>query len=215
MAKSAAALAALGRAADHLEEAHAEIATTSAGSCSSEVSELLATFEGIQPEVRDLRELLSSADDRARRYLDGVIADAVPVGRLRQDLPPDVPGVKRTAGTPRPKTHGRWVGPSGQSQVIVSGKDELYDQAVEVFREMKSRHIPQRASDVEMKLAAHMRRNGIRSATVVINNEPCAGPMGCDELVPVILPPGYRLVVHGANGFVRVYEGGGRSSWVP
>jgi hypothetical protein len=159
--------------------------------------------------------LLSRADSSARRYLDGVIADAVPVDQLRQDLPPDVASVKRTAGTPRPKTHGRWVGPSGESQAIVSGKDELYHQAIEVFREMKSRHIPQRAADVEMKLAAHMRKNGIRSATVVINNEPCAGPMGCDELVPVILPQGYRLVVHGTNGFVRVYEGGGKSSWVP
>ncbi|WP_146174756.1 DddA-like double-stranded DNA deaminase toxin [Umezawaea tangerina] len=198
-----------------MDDAHAGIAATPAGSGDSEGAELVAAFEGIRPRGTDLQALLGNADDTARRYLDGVIADAVPVDRLRADLPPDVPAMRRGAGTSRPKTHGRWVGPSGRSEVIVSGKDELYDQAVEVFRGMKSRHILQRVSDVEMKLAAHMRKNGIRSATVVINNQPCGGPMGCDELVPVVLPPGYRLVVHGTNGFFRVYEGGGKSSWVP
>lgn len=98
---------------------------------------------------------------------------------------------------------------------MVSGQDGAYDEAIQVFRDMKSRHVPQRASDVEMKLAAHMRNNGIRSAVLVINHTPCPGPMGCDALLPVILPKGYTLTVYGVNGFVRRYEGGGTSSWVP
>jgi hypothetical protein len=54
-----------------------------------------------------------------------------------------------------------------------------------------------------MKLAVHMRKNGIRSATLVVNHVPCEGPLGCDALVPVILPTGYTLTVYGTNGFVR------------
>jgi len=84
-----------------------------------------------------------------------------------------------------------------------------------LFRDMKARRIPVRASDVEMKLAAHMRTKRIRSATLVVDNLPCEGPLGCDALVPVILPTGYTLTVHGPNGFVRVYKGGKTSSWLP
>jgi hypothetical protein len=80
---------------------------------------------------------------------------------------------------------------------------------------MKARRIPLRASDVEMKLAAHMRKKGIRSATLVTNHLPCEGPLGCDALIPVILPEGYTLTVYGADGSVRVYKGGKTSSWLP
>jgi Double-stranded DNA deaminase toxin A len=80
---------------------------------------------------------------------------------------------------------------------------------------MKARRIPARASDVEMKLAAHMRVNRIRSVTLVVNHIPGEGPLGCDALVPVILPKGYTLTVYGANGFVREYKGGATSPWLP
>ncbi len=70
-----------------------------------------------------------------------------------------------------------------------------------------------RASDVEMKLAAYMRNHGVRSATLLINNTPCPGPLGCDELVPVLLPEGYTLTVHGANGFAKTYRGGATPPW--
>jgi hypothetical protein len=131
------------------------------------------------------------------------------IERLRDELPPTVVG-----GTGQ-KTHGRWIDTDGNEHAEVSGKDEKYDQAIQLFRTMKARRIPVRASDVEMKLAAHMRTKGIRSATLVVNNLPCEGPLGCDALVPVILPTGYTLTVHGPDGFVRVYEGGKTSSWLP
>lgn len=70
-----------------------------------------------------------------------------------------------------------------------------------------------RASDVEMKMAAYMRNHGIRSATLLINNTPCRGPLGCDELVPVLLPEGSTLTVHGANGFTKTYAGGATPPW--
>jgi hypothetical protein len=130
------------------------------------------------------------------------------IEQLRSDLPPDIPPLdERPRGTPTPKTHGRWIAQDGRTHREISGRDEKYLPVVEFF---KSRNwkIPTRASDVEMKLAAHMRNNGIKSATLVINYVPCEGAMGCDTLVPVILPKGYTLTVYGTRGFVRVYEGG-------
>jgi hypothetical protein len=70
-----------------------------------------------------------------------------------------------------------------------------------------------RAFDVEMKMAAYMRNHGVRSATLLINNTPCRGPLGCDELVPVLLPEGSTLTVHGADGFTKTYTGGATPPW--
>jgi len=49
--------------------------------------------------------------------------------------------------------------------------------------------------DVELKLAARMREQGaidpaMRHVTVAVNHVPCRGPLGCDTLVPVVLPDG-------------------------
>ncbi|CRK56025.1 hypothetical protein [Alloactinosynnema sp. L-07] len=98
----------------------------------------------------------------------------------------------------------------------VSGADAKGKQALRFFaEELKARRIPTTVTDVEIKLAVHMRKNGIRSATLVLNNVPCKGPMGCDALVSVVLPPGYMLTVYGTDGFRREYRGGGTSKWVP
>lgn len=148
----------------------------------------------------------TSAGEVAAR---GSVRAAAAVEPLRAELPPTVaPGAGQ-------KTQGRWTDPDGRVHAEVSGKDEKYYDAVELSREMKARRIPIRASDVEMKLAAHMRRRGIRSATLVVNNIPCEGPLGCDALVPVILPAGSVLTVYGPGGFVRVYRGGASSAWLP
>ncbi|WP_378265579.1 DddA-like double-stranded DNA deaminase toxin [Amycolatopsis pigmentata] len=131
------------------------------------------------------------------------------IEQLRAELPPDI---GRFNGR---KTHGRWIDANGEVHAETSGKDGKYDEAIRLFKELKARRIPLRASDVEMKLAAHMRRNGIRSATLVINHVPCEGPLGCDALIPVILPAGYKLTVYGTDGFVREYLGGKTSTWLP
>lgn len=96
---------------------------------------------------------------------------------------------------------------------IVSGEDEMYSESVTAFADLGLRRMPVRASDVEMKLAAYMRNHGIRSATLVINNTPCPGPFGCDALVPVLLPEGCTLTVHGANNFTKTYRGGAVPPW--
>ena len=229
-ARLRAVLASCDRADEHMQVAgehfRSAIETLALALDGARDRDSIALFERAIDALRVAGEAVGNAGRGVRRQLErydqdgsctprpavrpaGDRVSAERIGQLRSELPPPV-----TSGVGK-KTHGRWVGSDGQVRAMTSGKDEAYAQAIEVFREMKSRHIPQRAADVEMKLAAHMRKNGIRSATLVINHVPCVGPLGCDALVPVILPVGYRLTVHGANGIVREYKGGATSSWVP
>ncbi|WP_345019628.1 DddA-like double-stranded DNA deaminase toxin [Saccharothrix violaceirubra] len=136
------------------------------------------------------------------------------IERLRGELPDDVPPAdRRPPGAPRPKTHGRWIGPDGRTHAVQSGEDGMYPESATALADLGFRRKLTRASDVEMKLAAHMRNHGIHSATLVINNTPCVGEFGCDRLVPVLLPAGATLTVHGANGFEKTYRGGAKPPW--
>ncbi|WP_051386039.1 DddA-like double-stranded DNA deaminase toxin [Actinokineospora inagensis] len=133
--------------------------------------------------------------------------DADQVAALRRDMPPDlVRWRQRPPGSPRPKTHGRWVGSDGMIHSEVSGRDEKYEHAVKWYQ-ARSTQIPTRTSDVEITLAVHMRLSEIRSVTLVINNMPCPGEYGCDGQIPKILPKGYSMTVHGARGFLKTYRG--------
>jgi hypothetical protein len=133
---------------------------------------------------------------------------------LRGELPPPVDPMT----DPGRKTHGRWVAPDGQVHAIVSGKDEDSQAAGELLQRlgMPVRRIT-RSSDVEMKLAARMVRDGISHVTVFINNVPCRGQLSCDTLVPIMLPEGATLTVHGVNRdgtlFKKRYTGGARPWW--
>jgi hypothetical protein len=77
--------------------------------------------------------------------------------------------------------------------------------------------MPTATADVEMKIAAHMARTGIRHAVVVINNSPCKGRLSCDTLVPILLPEGSTLTVHGTTKqgtpMRKTYTGGARPWW--
>ncbi|HWE88065.1 MAG TPA: DddA-like double-stranded DNA deaminase toxin [Pseudonocardiaceae bacterium] len=138
----------------------------------------------------------------------------VPANRieeLRRELPPRV-----TAGQGR-KTHGRWVGADGATRSIISGRDHDSEFAE---HELERRGMPgatTRPGDVELKLAAHMLRNGIRHVTVVINHSPCKGDYGCDTLVPILLPEGSTLTVHGVTRqgakMYKRYTGGATPWW--
>jgi uncharacterized protein YukE len=70
-------------------------------------------------------------------------------------------------------------------------------------------------ADVESKVAAAMRRGQAGPAcALVINNTPCRGRLGCDTLLPDILPANSRLTVYvsDANGvkLYKTYTGTGR-----
>ncbi|MFE2752120.1 DddA-like double-stranded DNA deaminase toxin [Actinosynnema sp. NPDC059335] len=133
------------------------------------------------------------------------------VGELRRELPPPVvPGAGQ-------KTRGYWIGPDGTAQPIVSGRDDDADAADARLRDMGMPRKSAKTGDVEIKLATRMSREGIRHATVVINNEPCVGPFGCDTLVPILLPEGSTLTVYGTTEqgepISKRYTGGARPWW--
>jgi hypothetical protein len=45
-----------------------------------------------------------------------------------------------------------------------------------------------------------MRAEGVRDATLIINQAPCDDePWGCDRILPAILPPGCTLTVYVAD----------------
>ncbi|MGQ0840124.1 DddA-like double-stranded DNA deaminase toxin [Actinokineospora sp.] len=104
------------------------------------------------------------------------------------------------------------------TKFMVSGGDELTPRVNETLRELGCPKLPATtAADVELKLATYMRDRGkddpaMRHITLIVNNLPCVGPLGCEELVPVVLPDGYTLTVH-APGYEKTFTGGGKPWW--
>lgn len=115
------------------------------------------------------------------------------VRAARTELPPPV--VKGT----RTPTHGRWSSadaPADMKPVTSGTRDDLY-QVTQQYLEANGMGQTVIGSHVETKLAVHMRQEDIRDATVVINHRPCDGPLGCDTLLPRVLPEGSTLTVFG------------------
>ncbi|SED85780.1 SCP1.201-like deaminase [Amycolatopsis lurida] len=124
---------------------------------------------------------------------------------LRSELPPPVP-------KPNPeskKTHGRWVDAQGTVQPIVSGEDEHSEAAAEMFKQAGVPPSKKLAitAHAEVKVVVQMVQANQAHSEVVVNNRPCPGPLGCDALLPVILPDGSSLTVHGPN-YRKTYTGG-------
>ncbi|MDU0288512.1 DddA-like double-stranded DNA deaminase toxin [Saccharothrix longispora] len=232
------ARSALERAEDLAEEAHDELARTLAGSTDPDVDPMLASFLAVKDGCKGyLWPLLNEAVKTTEGYADHLTTESAPppaqpsqrpptrqaeptdppvipperIERLRRELPPTV--VPNTGH----KTHGRWIGPDGTAQPIISGRDE---HAKAADARLKGMGIPgpaAKTADVEIKLAARMVEEGIRHVTVIINNIPCVGRFGCDTLVPILLPAGATLTVHGTTEkgerFRKRYTGGARPWW--
>lgn len=194
----------LGKAADLIDEVAATMDAVVAGSAAPDALRASALFGEARESLQSPLAVLQAAEKAIREYLaylvgrtttttpspgiplaeadrpyaapPGTPTSATPerIEQLRRDLPPPVaPGTGR-------KTHGRWIDTDGNVHAEISGKDEKSEEAIRFFREIKSRRIPTAVTDVEIKLAAHMRRHGIRSSILVINNYPCRGPTGCE-----------------------------------
>jgi hypothetical protein len=131
---------------------------------------------------------------------------------IRNSLPPPV--IPRTGQ----RTVGQWIGPDGHAEPIQSGWDEKSDLVQDQLARLGLPEGTTRKGDVEMKLAAYMVAKGITHAEVVINNVPCKVENGCAKLVPVLLPEGSSLTVHGTDQkgnptYVR-FTGGSKPPWL-
>lgn len=232
---------ALVQADELLDDATALLAATLAGSNDSEWEQVRAHLTEASRRIRELLGNLNTAERDARAYLDNAIgpvsspaatAEQPPTQRhtapapasdppvipaerldaLRRELPPPI----KDTDSGR-KTHGRWIGPDGEARSIISGVDDDSRAADELLHRLGVPRKPARTADVEMKLAARMVRDHIRHATVLINNVPCKGRLSCDTLVPIMLPEGATLTVHGVTEqgalFRKRYTGGARPWW--
>jgi hypothetical protein len=127
------------------------------------------------------------------------------VKELKDELPMPVP-------KPNPeskKTHGRWVDGQGKVQRVVSGEDQYSEAASALFK--KAGVPPNKklaiVTHAEVKVVAQMIEAGQKHSEIIVNNRPCPGPLGCDALLPVILPEGSSLTVHGPN-YRKTFTGG-------
>jgi hypothetical protein len=217
----------LSRAVTALNMASGSFARSLEGSASQESAQIRELLVHARNALETAHEVLLRAEGGVRDYLDKIGArtasqlaapdDGSPpaltrVEQLRRELPPPV---VRGSGS---KTHGRWIDPSGMAQPMVSGRDGLAHRVNEVLDEMGCPTLPVVAStDVELKLAVLMRDEGgekpeMRNITVVINHRPCKGRLGCEGLVPVVLPEGYSLTVHAPN-YRKRFTGGAQPWW--
>ncbi|CAL9474166.1 hypothetical protein SUDANB95_02886 [Actinosynnema sp. ALI-1.44] len=212
----------------------------------SDTERMLANFHEVINGVKDLWKVLGAGMDRAQAALTALTGQTTPAPdpiAQRPAQPPQQPPPDRQAPPDQPplvppelveelqrelpppitrvssgqKTHGRWIRPDGAVEPMVSGRDVDADSADEQLEKLDMPGRAARAADVEMKLAARMVREGIRHATVVINYTPCRGRFGCDTLVPILLPEGSTLTVHGVTPegqpFRKRYTGGARPWW--
>jgi nucleic acid/nucleotide deaminase of polymorphic system toxin len=212
--------AAFQQAADMLDECVQALTAATQGTDAPEIRQALGLANQASEDIGKLRTDLKAKAADVRRYRDGLkgpppapapsggsattpaapSTTSVPPGEpahvkaARSDLPPPV---VKNAGY---KTHGRWsAGDSTDVAPIVSGKrDDMYatTQAHLATLGMGEYAI---ASHVETKLAVHMATTGLTNVTVTINNTPCPGPLGCDTLLPAVLPEGSKLTVYGTN----------------
>lgn len=92
----------------------------------------------------------------------------------------------------------------GAKRSLISGEDQRTkdDAAALGFAGQWSAE-----THVEAHAASYMRRSHISEAILVINNRPCPGMMGCDSLLPRLLPANATLTVYGTEGFVKTYDG--------
>ncbi|WP_433259875.1 DddA-like double-stranded DNA deaminase toxin [Actinosynnema sp. CS-041913] len=245
--KAAQARTALEQAEDLTQEAHDVLARALDGArhLESDATQMLSAFTRVVDGCRGylwplLNEAVKNAESLADRLAAEVLAypasttrrpaqplqrppvrqadpDHAPVippdriEQLRRELPPPV-----VAGSGQ-KTRGYWIGADGTVQPVVSGRDDDADEADTRLRDMGMPRKSAKTGDAEIKLATRMVREGVRHATVLINNEPCVGPFGCDTLVPILLPEGSSLTVYGVTEqgepIRKRYTGGARPWW--
>ncbi|WP_440898812.1 DddA-like double-stranded DNA deaminase toxin [Actinosynnema sp.] len=218
---AAGAQACLAQAADLAAEAAELVEAAGAGSGQTDVVTAAAAFREVAHDAdrvvgRDLdaalgavRRIIAALGTSGGERASPCANRSERVDELAERLPPPV--VPNTSA----KTHGWWFTGRGAAQELISGEGPDAQAAYEALRQegYPRPGMPFVAMHVEIKLAAHMRRNNIEHATVVINNIPCPLVWGCENLIGVVLPAGSSLTVHGSNGYERTFTGGRKPPW--
>ncbi|WP_436493495.1 DddA-like double-stranded DNA deaminase toxin [Actinokineospora sp. HUAS TT18] len=218
----------LDHAAEQVAGAHTTLDATAKGAQSPAIRHAVRQLAEANTAVGQARQLIAAAKTKIEWYLErlGVeVGPATPIAvrrhaasggdsagveHLKHKLPPAVPKPNPTGR----KTHGLWRDESGKLREEVSGRDEDSAEAWELLRQARIPlpSEPVIVTHVEVKLAARMVREQRRHVEIVINNRPCPGRFGCDVLLPVILPEGYSMTIHGP-GYRQTFTGGKKPWW--
>ncbi|MFC9690256.1 DddA-like double-stranded DNA deaminase toxin [Kribbella sp. NPDC056951] len=114
---------------------------------------------------------------------------------------------KRNPANSDPTT-GIFIDEKGRQHDFVSGRGDFLERKGLDLCAEKGWLPFDRTSHAEIKFAMHMRLNGMKRATVYLNNEPCmTRGLNCRKLLPRFLPPGAQLVVYGPNGYRDTFIG--------
>jgi hypothetical protein len=162
--------------------------------------------EADEPEASKPGRAAAAGDDVSRE------GEPAPTPRISDDEAWRLFGklpIRDESRLSRPKTRGTWINHDGTEEELVSGEHDEYYSKVRDF--LRDRNIGPKhgqimsPSHVETKFAMRMRLQGLKHETIVVNQRPCKGRFGCEELLGDILPPGSTLTVFGPNGFKRTY----------
>ncbi|KOV87929.1 DddA-like double-stranded DNA deaminase toxin [Nocardia sp. NRRL S-836] len=226
--RAAAALAPLVIAEELADEAAALIKSAGQGSSAleTEVDQTAGQFARIKPGVSELLGLLNAAQKGISGIVAALMGDGSPVPAAAPAITPTPsPAISPAAG-PEPSwaqqqrpnlpsyiTSGIYVDQDGHSDMVQSGSepDGEHERINAFLIEQDLVTVPDGAlatvsMHVEMKLAWRMREGDAHRVEVVINRVVCGGPMGCEELLEDVLPPGRELTVHDPVGS-RVFRG--------
>ncbi|MEV4704502.1 DddA-like double-stranded DNA deaminase toxin [Actinoplanes sp. NPDC049316] len=176
-------------------------AATAASEASDTIAAAIERYQGYGSQLGF--HLGEGPADGSRPSSDSGEAD----GRNGSRPPPAGPRLQELAERlpprqPRDPTEGFLVAPGGASHPVSSGRRPANLEG------LKRRFRPVSVDHAEGQAAALLRRSWIKEASLVINNEPCQGPYGCDVSLPKMMPPGkvLHVYVRYGGGDLRPYR---------
>lgn len=230
--KVAEGMAALGQAADALEEAVQASSQSLAGG--TDWDEVVPPFQDARDRVLDNLRRCGEVTKLGEKIIAGLGGRAAPSGSpprtatpasrnrpaAQQSYPVD-PDWSTRARARLPvrvndtgPTHGEYVDADGIPHTVRSGAEEdgLHTE-LDAFL-IEQRLIPAKwgsvatSTHVELKVAYRMRKSGTRHLTLAINNTVDKALYGCHRLLEWVLPTGYTLEIHDDQG-KHTYRGKG------
>lgn len=224
-------MAALGQAADALDEAIRVSSASLVGG--SGLGEVVPPFQDARRRVLEDLQLCGQVTKLGAKIVIGFGGGPTTDSRVppsprapvrtrepaRQRYPVDpewstLARARLPVRRPGGQTHGEYVDQDGITHTVMSGTEAGVSAELNGFL-TQQRLIPPRfvsgvdtSTHVELKVAWRMRTSGTRRLTLAINNTVDRGVYGCHRLLPWVLPAGYTLEVHDDQG-KHVYEGRG------
>ncbi|MFD1149804.1 DddA-like double-stranded DNA deaminase toxin [Saccharothrix hoggarensis] len=200
LARARDAVVALTAAGDLADEAVGlvEEAFQGASSLEADAAEVVGAWTEVSDSTARFRDALAMGIARAEHYSAHL---AIDVGRRTETSSEHGWDTQQRKALPTYVTSGWLFDEDGYSELVQSGR-ETDDEHRRIANflieqdEVPRTGFPEVAKHVEMKAAWRLRVSGTDSATVIVNNLVCTGPISCAELLESVLLPGQVLTVY-------------------